>query len=45
METIKRFVLLGRELDQEEGELTATQKVKRATIAAEFADVIEGMYA
>jgi long-chain acyl-CoA synthetase len=44
VETIKRFELLARELDEEEGELTATQKVKRAAIASEFADVIEGMY-
>ena len=44
VETIKRFELLPRELDQEEGELTATQKVKRAAIAKEFEAVIEGMY-
>jgi long-chain acyl-CoA synthetase len=45
VETIKRFELLLRELDQEEGELTATQKVKRAAIAVEFEDLIESMYA
>ena len=44
VETIKRFALLPRELDQEEGELTATQKVKRAAIASEFSDLIEGLY-
>ena len=44
VETIKRFELLARELDQEEGELTATQKVKRAAIAKEFSELIEGMY-
>ena len=44
VETIKKFELLARELDQEEGELTATQKVKRAAIAAEFSDLIESMY-
>jgi long-chain acyl-CoA synthetase len=44
VETIKRFALLPRELDQEEGELTATQKVKRAAIAAEFEPLIEGLY-
>ncbi|MDQ3757153.1 MAG: AMP-binding protein [Actinomycetota bacterium] len=44
VETIKRFELLGKELDHEEGELTATQKVKRSAIAKEFADVIESMY-
>ena len=41
----KRFELLPKELDTEEGELTATQKVKRAAIADEFARLIEGMYA
>jgi long-chain acyl-CoA synthetase len=45
VETIKRFELLGKELDHEEGELTATQKVKRAAIAQEFSDLIEAMYA
>jgi long-chain acyl-CoA synthetase len=45
VETIKRFALLGRELDQEEGELTATQKVKRAAVTAEFSDLIESLYA
>ncbi|MDQ3106286.1 MAG: AMP-binding protein [Actinomycetota bacterium] len=44
VETIKRFTLLGRELDQEEGELTATQKVKRAAVAGEFSAEIEAMY-
>ncbi|HZN15070.1 MAG TPA: AMP-binding protein [Acidimicrobiales bacterium] len=44
VETIKRFELLPKELDPEEGELTATQKVKRAAIAKEFAPLIDGMY-
>jgi long-chain acyl-CoA synthetase len=44
VETIKRFQLLPKELDHEDGELTATQKVKRAAIADEFADLIEAMY-
>jgi long-chain acyl-CoA synthetase len=44
VETIKRFELLTKELDHEEGELTATQKVKRAAIAKEFGPLIEGMY-
>jgi len=44
VETIKKFALLPKELDQEEGELTATQKVKRAAIAKEFSDTIEAMY-
>jgi long-chain acyl-CoA synthetase len=44
VETIKRFELLPKELDHEEGELTATQKVKRAAIAKEFDELIESMY-
>jgi len=42
--TVKRFTLLPRELDHEEGELTATRKAKRAAIAREFSDLIEAMY-
>ena len=44
VEQVKRFALLPKELDHEEGELTATQKVKRRAIAAQFSDLIEGMY-
>ena len=45
VETIKAFRLLPKELDHEQGELTATQKVKRSAVTAQFADDIEGMYA
>jgi long-chain acyl-CoA synthetase len=44
VETIKRFALLPCELDHENGQLTATQKVKRTAIAAQFGDLIEAMY-
>lgn len=44
VEQIKAFRLLHRELDHEGGELTATQKVKRRSIATEFGDLIEEMY-
>jgi long-chain acyl-CoA synthetase len=44
VETIKRFALLPKELDQEEGELTATMKVKRKAIETEFAPLIESLY-
>ena len=44
VETIKRFALLPRELDHENGQLTATQKVKRAAISLQFTDLIEAMY-
>jgi long-chain acyl-CoA synthetase len=44
VETLKAFALIPKELDQEEGELTATQKVKRRAIEQEFAPLIEGLY-
>ncbi|HEV3002725.1 MAG TPA: AMP-binding protein [Solirubrobacteraceae bacterium] len=45
VETIKRFALLDKELDHEDGELTATQKVKRRAIEERFAGEIEALYA
>jgi long-chain acyl-CoA synthetase len=45
VETVKAFRMLPKELDHEQGELTATQKVKRSAITAQFADEIESMYA
>ena len=44
VEEVKVFRLLPSELDEEDGELTATQKVKRAAIATRYADIIEEMY-
>ena len=44
VETIKRYALLPKELDQEDGEVTATQKVKRKAIEREFSTLIEEMY-
>jgi long-chain acyl-CoA synthetase len=44
VEQIKAFRLLTKELDHEEGELTATQKVKRSVIEDKFGDLIESMY-
>jgi long-chain acyl-CoA synthetase len=44
VEHVKRFRMLPKELDHEDGELTATQKVKRAAIAGLFADLVEEMY-
>jgi len=45
VEQVKRFALLPKELDHEEGELTATQKVKRRAIAARFESLVESLYA
>jgi long-chain acyl-CoA synthetase len=44
VEQIKRFALLDKELDHEDGELTATLKVKRRAIEEMFADEIEALY-
>ena len=44
VEQVKKFSMLPKELDHEDGELTATQKVKRKAIATMFADQVEGMY-
>jgi long-chain acyl-CoA synthetase len=41
---VKKFRLLPKRLDHSDGELTATQKVKRAAVAERFADLIEDMY-
>jgi long-chain acyl-CoA synthetase len=43
-ETIKRFVILDRDLSQEEGDLTPTLKVKRKVISEKFKAQIDGMY-
>ena len=44
VEQVRTFALLPKELDHEDGELTATQKVKRRAIAATFPDLVEGLY-
>ncbi len=44
VERIKRFTLIGKELDHSDGELTATQKVKRRAMEQRFAAEIEAMY-
>jgi long-chain acyl-CoA synthetase len=44
VEQIKKFRMLPKELDHEDGELTATQKVKRSAIAKLFEDIVEDMY-
>jgi len=44
VEQIKKFRMLPKELDHEDGELTATQKVKRSAIAKLFGELVEDMY-
>ena len=36
--------LLPKELDHEDGELTATQKVKRSAVTKSFEEMVESMY-
>ena len=45
VEQIKRFYLLPKELDHDDGEVTATMKVRRKNIAAQFAGEIETLFA
>jgi long-chain acyl-CoA synthetase len=44
VEQVKKFRMLPKELDHEDGELTATQKVKRAAISNLFSDLVDEMY-
>ncbi|MEG9225143.1 AMP-dependent synthetase/ligase [Aeromicrobium sp. Sec7.5] len=44
VEKIKDFRFLPKELDHEDGELTATQKVKRSAINELFGDLVAEMY-
>jgi long-chain acyl-CoA synthetase len=44
VEQIKAFRLLPKELDHEDGELTATMKVKRSAISHMFEDTVSEMY-
>jgi long-chain acyl-CoA synthetase len=44
VEHVRRFALLPKELDHEDGELTATQKIKRDSMVAMFGDLVEDLY-
>ncbi len=44
VEQIKKFRMIPKELDHEDGELTATQKIKRKTMEDMFSDLITDMY-
>ncbi len=45
VEQIKKFRMIPKELDHEDGELTATQKVKRSAMLDMFGDLVEDLYA
>ena len=44
VEQIKKFRMIPKELDHEDGELTATQKLKRSAMKDMFEELVEGMY-
>ena len=44
VESIQKFRLIPKELDHEDGELTATQKLKRTSMTSMFGGLIEDMY-
>jgi long-chain acyl-CoA synthetase len=44
VEQVRGFRLLPKELHQDDGELTPTQKVKRRPVMAKFADLVEDIY-
>ena len=44
VENVRKFVVLAKELDHDDNEMTATMKVRRATIYKTFAGVIDGIY-
>jgi long-chain acyl-CoA synthetase len=45
VETIKKFRLLNKSLDHDDGEVTATLRLRRKEINRKFASIIEEMYA
>ncbi|HHO54891.1 MAG TPA: long-chain fatty acid--CoA ligase [Trueperaceae bacterium] len=44
VETIKKFAILPKRLYYEDGEVTATLKVKRSSISKKYSDLIESLY-
>ena len=44
VENIRKFRMIPKELDHEDGELTATQKLKKESMSNMFGDLIEDMY-
>ncbi|RLB16172.1 MAG: AMP-binding protein, partial [Deltaproteobacteria bacterium] len=41
---VKKFILLHKELDPDEAELTRTKKLKRDFISSRYGELIEGIY-
>ena len=45
VEQVKKFMIIPKELDPEEGDTTPTRKIKRKHLYHMFHDLVEGMYA
>ena len=44
VENVRKFVILAKELDHDDGELTATMKVRRRIIEEKFGEEIAQIY-
>ncbi len=44
VENIRKFAMIPKQLDHEDGELTATQKLKRSAMMDVFGDLVESLY-
>ena len=44
VEQVRKFHLLDKELSQEDGELTATQKVRRSAVLTSYSELVDGIY-
>ena len=44
VENVRKFRLIPKELDHEDGELTATQKLKRSSMMKMFSELVDSMY-
>jgi long-chain acyl-CoA synthetase len=44
VQNVRKFHLLAKELDHDDGEVTATMKLRRKSIAAKYGDLIEDLY-
>ncbi len=44
VQNVRRFHILAKELDHDDGEMTATLKLRRKSVELKYADLIEGLY-
>jgi long-chain acyl-CoA synthetase len=44
VQNVRKFELLAKELDHDDGEVTATMKLRRKSIADKYGDLIEALY-